>query len=63
VGSIPITRSKIYLDKKVSAHIAQSVERILGKDEVTSSNLVMGSSKLALFIMSTEVVLFQNLWL
>ena len=25
------------------AHIAQSVERILGKDEVTSSNLVMGS--------------------
>ena len=26
------------------AHIAQSVERILGKDEVISSNLIMGSS-------------------
>jgi hypothetical protein len=26
------------------AHVAQSVEHILGKDEVTSSNLVMGSS-------------------
>jgi hypothetical protein len=26
------------------AHVAQSVERVLGKDEVTSSSLVMGSS-------------------
>ena len=26
------------------AHVAQLVERILGKDEVTSSNLVMGST-------------------
>lgn len=26
-----------------TAHIAQSVERVLGKDEVTSSNLVVGS--------------------
>jgi hypothetical protein len=25
------------------AHVAQSVERVLGKDEVTSSSLVMGS--------------------
>ena len=25
------------------AHVAQSVERVLGKDEVTSSNLVVGS--------------------
>ena len=25
------------------AHIAQTVERFLGKDEVTSSNLVVGS--------------------
>ena len=25
------------------AHVAQSVERVLGKDEVTSSILVMGS--------------------
>ena len=27
-----------------NAHVAQSVERVLGKDEVTSSTLVMGSS-------------------
>ncbi len=26
------------------AHVAQLVERILGKDEVSSSNLLMGSS-------------------
>ena len=26
------------------AHIAQSVERILGKDEVSSSNLLVGST-------------------
>ena len=26
-----------------SAHVAQSAERVLGKDEVTSSNLVVGS--------------------
>ncbi len=29
--------------RKVRAHVAQLVEHILGKDEVTSSNLVMGS--------------------
>ena len=34
----------IIMHNENSAHIAQSVERILGKDEVTSSNLVMGSS-------------------
>ena len=27
-----------------SAHVAQLAERVLGKDEVTSSNLVVGSS-------------------
>jgi hypothetical protein len=27
------------------AHVAQSVEHVLGKDEVTSSNLVVGSMK------------------
>jgi hypothetical protein len=27
------------------AHVAQSVERVLGKDEVTSSILVVGSRK------------------
>ena len=26
-----------------TAHVAQSAERVLGKDEVTSSNLVVGS--------------------
>ncbi len=30
-----------FLDKQ--AHVAQSVERILGKDEVGSSNLLVGS--------------------
>ncbi len=29
----------------LDAHVAQLVEHILGKDEVTSSNLVMGSTK------------------
>ena len=29
----------------LDAHVAQLVEHILGKDEVTSSNLVMGSIK------------------
>ena len=28
----------------LDAHVAQLVEHILGKDEVTSSNLVMGST-------------------
>jgi hypothetical protein len=28
----------------VSAHVAQSVEHVLGKDEVTSSILVVGST-------------------
>ena len=28
------------------AHVAQSVERVLGKDEVISSILIMGSSQL-----------------
>ena len=35
---------KILKKENFRAHIAQSVERILGKDEVTSSNLVMGST-------------------
>ena len=32
----------IYL-RMSEAHVAQLVERILGKDEVSSSNLLMGS--------------------
>ena len=46
VGSIPITRSKLDRNgwfKKSTAHVAQSVERVLGKDEVTGSTPVMGS--------------------
>ena len=31
-------------DARDGAHVAQSVERVLGKDEVTSSILVVGSS-------------------
>ena len=37
-GSIPVSRSMM------RAHVAQLVERVLGKDEVTSSSLVVGSS-------------------
>ena len=37
-GSNPVSRSGV-----VSAHVAQLVEHILGKDEVTSSILVVGS--------------------
>ena len=45
-GSTPVSRSA---DSRwqSSAHIAQVVERVLGKDEVTSSNLVVGSRGLA----------------
>jgi hypothetical protein len=42
-GSIPVSRSmKSAFDSK--AHVAQLVEHVLGKDGVTSSNLVVGSS-------------------
>ncbi len=55
-GSNPVSRSKfarkcpraasghprVAVDR-ISAHVAQSVEHILGKDEVTSSILVVGS--------------------
>jgi hypothetical protein len=30
---------------QADAHVAQSVERVLGKDEVISSILIMGSSQ------------------
>jgi hypothetical protein len=39
VGSIPTTRS---IDP--AAHVAQSVEHVLGKDEVTGSIPVVGST-------------------
>ncbi len=41
MGSIPITRSILVLEEL--ARIAQSVERIHGKDEVISSILIAGS--------------------
>ena len=47
-GSNPVSRSTG--DRPVplaaqTAHLAQSVERVLGKDEVTSSILVVGSKQ------------------
>ena len=44
MGSIPITRSICVVSAKGFAHIAQSVEHFLGKEEVTGSNPVMSSS-------------------
>jgi hypothetical protein len=32
-------------DSRIQAHVAQSVEHVLGKDEVTSSILVVGSMR------------------
>jgi hypothetical protein len=40
-GSNPVSRSNAM---KGTAHIAQSAEHFLGKEEVTSSILVVGSS-------------------
>ncbi|MBP2675018.1 MAG: hypothetical protein H6Q84_1858 [Deltaproteobacteria bacterium] len=42
-GSIPVARS-IFLYASHDAHVAQLAERVLGKDEVTSSILVVGST-------------------
>jgi hypothetical protein len=42
-GSIPSTRSSVVEVKTFCAHIAQSVEHFLGKEEVTGSNPVMSS--------------------
>ena len=53
-GSIPVSRSNGLearrrqvgkITPKGLAHVAQSVEHVLGKDEVTSSILVVGSMK------------------
>ena len=48
MGSIPITRSNRSAEDRVlefdeTAHVAQSVEHVLGKDEVTGSIPVVGS--------------------
>ena len=47
-GSIPATRSSLgRLVKEIfGAHVAQSVEHFLGKEEVTGSNPVMSSIKI-----------------
>jgi hypothetical protein len=47
-GSIPVSRSNGFEGRRGDhaeglAHVAQSVEHVLGKDEVTSSILVVGS--------------------
>ena len=42
-GSNPVSRSK----SRASAHVAQSAERVLGKDEVSGSIPDMGSSFIA----------------
>ena len=49
MGSIPITRSNRNAEERVlefeeKAHVAQLVEHVLGKDEVTGSIPVMGST-------------------
>jgi hypothetical protein len=44
-GSNPVSRSIRFGLRGLSAHVAQSVEHILGKDEVTGSIPVMGSKK------------------
>ena len=47
-GSSPFSRSKsvrvAFLRKQNQAHLAQLVEHVLGKDEVISSNLMVGSN-------------------
>ena len=40
--SFPVFRFSFYGS---NAHVAQSVEHVLGKDEVTSSILVVGSNR------------------
>jgi hypothetical protein len=52
VGSIPIARWK--------AHIAQSVEHFLGKEEVTGSNPVVGSKSVGI-IYYILLLLFSGL--
>jgi hypothetical protein len=46
---LDVSRQGVWADRRlgceeVTAHLAQLVEHVLGKDEVTSSNLVVGSS-------------------
>ena len=41
----PRLPSPVFRCEKTSAHVAQLVEHVLGKDEVTSSILVVGSNR------------------
>jgi hypothetical protein len=44
-GSNPVSRFPLHIDERErEAHVAQVVEHFLGKDEVTGSNPVVGSS-------------------
>ena len=42
-GSNPVSRSTC-MRERPGAHVAQAAEHVLGKDGVTSSNLVVGSN-------------------
>ena len=59
-GSIPVSRSttragsRLPLPATKRADVAQLAERVLGKDEVTSSILVIGSIRLTLRFASGE---------
>ncbi len=44
-GAKPVCRGGAGLAKKEQAHVAQLVEHVLGKDEVTGSIPVMGSER------------------
>ena len=50
MGSIPITRSSLELGCMNIAHIAQSAEHFLGKEEVIGSIPIMGSRILMNFL-------------
>ena len=52
-GSNPVSRSRI-ATRTVRAHVAQSAERVLGKDEVSGSNPDMGSSIRAAVIAAVD---------
>ncbi len=49
--------SLLFLDLELRlAHVAQSVEHFLGKEEVTGSNPVVGSSRLASIIINIKLI-------
>ena len=42
------------------AHIAQSVEHFLGKEEVTGSNPVMGSTESCMYYLTARLTLYYS---